>query len=394
LQAGAPAGANPNDVRWLAVLPAPPTTEPILTPTALPPDEFPFYRVRRGNNATWPVLPKPTLQTDWPNPFQATGPMSSAVLVMDGYVMAGSDDGHIYALDRTFGNQQRSFSTNQRISAGPVAQDRLLYFVTQNGTSYALNHDLQQIWQSTVNGTPFTPLYQAGNRLFVGVQESSDNVRRLMRLDRVNGGTLFPERYQFTDGQPLAALAVGNQLLYLGDPGLRAVDLNKLTLVWQQDGVGRLTAPPVYVTNGTQALAELYVADEQNRLHLVDANTGRILWSADVGGRITGLAVGPDAIYGSGPGFLLAWPRRNGNQLWRANVQGEARGGPIVGPNQILVVTDIGNLLMFDLNGINIGSAALPGGVQVPVGAAPAVSGLYIFVPGSDGKVHAFRGQQ
>lgn len=390
LQAGAPGGADSNDVRWLAVLPAPPTVEPILTPTAIPQDEFPFYRVRRGNNATWPALPKPSLQPDWPNPFQATGAMSSPVLVTGGFVFAASDDSHIYKLDRTYGNQQRSFATNQRISAGPLVQDGLVYFVTQAGTSYALSLELQQIWQSSVNGTPFTPLYQSGNRLFIGVQEI-DGVRRIMKIDRINSGTIFPERYQTTD--PYSAMAIGNQLLYIGDPSLRAIDLNKLTVVWQQDSIGRLTAPPVYVNNGSQALAELYVADDQNRLHLVDANTGRIIWSASVGVRITGLTVGADTIYASGSGFLLAWPRRNGAQLWRADVPGEARGGPIVGPNQILVVTDIGNLRMFDLNGINIDNVSLSGGVQVPVGGAPAVSGLYIFVPGADGKVYAFRGQ-
>ncbi len=390
LQAGAPGGADPNDVRWLAVLPAPPTVEPILTPTAIPQDEFPFYRVRRGNNATWPSLPKPPLQPDWPNPYPATAPMSSPVLVTGGFVFVASDDSHIYKLDRTYGNQQRSFATNQRVSAGPLVQDGLIYLVTQTGTSYALSLELQQVWQSTVNGSPFTPLYQAGNRLFIGVQES-DGIRRLMKIDRINSGTIFPERYQTAD--PYPAMAIGNQLLYIGDPSLRAIDINKLTVVWQQDAIGRLSAPPVYVNNGTQALAELYVADDQNRLHLVDANTGRIIWSVSTSVRMTGLAVGADTIYASGPGFLLAWPRRNGNQLWRADVSGEARAGPIVGPNQILVVTDIGNLRMFDLNGINIDNVSLPSGVQVPVGAAPAISGLYIFVPGSDGKIYAFRGQ-
>jgi len=392
LQAGAPAGADPNDVRWLPVLSAPPTTEPILTPTAIPPDIFPFYRVYRGNNATVPSLPQNPLQADWPNPFQAVAPMSSPVLVTGNYVVAGSENNHIYALDRTFGNQQRSYNAGQRITAGPLTQDNIIYFVTQNGASFALNSELGMIWQSTANGTPFTPLYQAGNRLFVGVQES-DGVRRIVRIDRINSGTLFPERYQFSDAQPLAAMAVGNQLLYVGDPGLKAVDHNTLALAWQQDGVARLTAPPVYVNHGVQALAELYVADEQNRLHLVDANTGRILWTANVGLRVTGLAVGPETIYASGEGFVIAWPRRNGSQLWRKDVPGEARGGPIVGPNRILIVTSVGNLRLIDLNGLEIDNVTLPGGVQVPAGAAPAVSGLYIFVPGTDGKVYAFRGQ-
>ncbi|MEZ4614655.1 MAG: PQQ-binding-like beta-propeller repeat protein [Caldilineaceae bacterium] len=88
----------------------------------------------------------------------------------------------------------------------------------------------------------------------------------------------------------------------------------------------------------------------------------------------------------------MAWFRRNGSQQWRVDLPGAVRGGPIVGNNQILVVTDNGNLRLFDLNGLNIDSAVLANGVQTT--AAPAVSGPYIYIPGNDGKVHTFRGAQ
>ena len=76
-----------------------------------------------------------------------------------------------------------------------------------------------------------------------------------------------------------------------------------------------LTASPLYVFDGPYALAELYVADDQSRLHLLVANTGRIIWTVDVGSRVTSLAVGADRIYATGAGFILAWPRQNGSQL-------------------------------------------------------------------------------
>ena len=390
LQPGAPAGANANDVRWLAVLPAPTLTPPIQTPTPIPSDAYPFYRMRRGNNAQLPSLPQAPIQTDWFNPFQVVGPIIAPVIVTGGFVIIGGDDNHIYALDRVFGNQQHSFNIGQKMAFGPVAQDGVIYFVDRGGFSHALNLNLQQIWRSTINGAPVTPLYLADTRLLIAAQES-DGVRRILAIDRSldKNGTVFPERYDTTDLFP--AMAVGNQLLYIGDPSLRAIDIHELTLVWQQEIVSRLTAPPVYVNDGPLALAELYVADDQNRLHLVDANTGRIIWTAAVGARITGLTVGGDAIYATGANFILAWPRRNGNQLWRVDLPGEPRSGPIIGGNQILIVTNNGTVRLFDLNGLDVANAVLASGVQAT--EAPAVSGQYIYIPGNDGKVHAFRGQ-
>ncbi|MEZ4614656.1 MAG: PQQ-binding-like beta-propeller repeat protein [Caldilineaceae bacterium] len=234
--------------------------------------------------------------------YQTVGPIIAPIVVANNFVIIAGDDSHIYALDRAFGNQQRSVNIGQKMAFGPVAQDGVIYFVDQSGFSYALNFELAQIWRSTINGTPLTPLYLAGNRLFIGTREA-DGAVRILSIDRSldKNGTVFPERYNGTELFP--AMAIGHQLIYIGDPSLRAIDINKLNVVWQQDSIGRLSAPPVYVNNGLAALAELYVADDQNRLHLVDANTGKILWTVGAGSQITGLAVGAETVCATGANF-------------------------------------------------------------------------------------------
>jgi len=391
LPAGAPAEATPNDVRWLMVQQAPPTTTPILTPTPVPPESYPFYRYVRGNNSRVANLPQPPFQADWPSPYRATAAMNSAVLVAGGYVVVGSQANQLYGLDRTFGNQQWSYNLPQPMFNAPVAQDGSLYYVGTAGTIYAFNlvgNQLQPLWSTPLNFAPISSLYLADGRLYVAIQES-DTVRRVLMVDRTNSA-LLAERYTGTN-QLSPYLAVGNQSLYIGDPGLRAIDRNRLEIVWQQPSVPNLNAPPLYVTNGPVALAELYVTDNQNRIYLLNANTGQIIWTMDHGVTVTGLAVGEDNLYISGNGYLMALARRTGAFIWRTEVPGTVVGGPIVDADQVLVVTNSGMMSMYDRYGTLLGNATITSGAQVM--AAPAVSGVYLYVPASDGQVYAWRGQ-
>ncbi len=388
---GAPPNATPNDVRWLMVQQAPPTTTPILTPTPIAPESYPFYRYVRGNNSRVPNLPQPPYQLDWPSPFRAVAAMNSAVIVAGGYVIVGNQDNHLYGLDRTFGNQQWAFNLNQPLANAPVAQDNLIYFVNSGGLLYALNvvgNQAQQLWANSINGVPISNLYLAGNRLLIATQET-DGTRRIVAMDRTTGA-LFAERYTGTP-QLAPHLAVGNQSLYIGDPSLRAVDINKFETIWQQTEVPNLSAPPLYLTNGPVALAELYVTDNQNVIYLLNANTGQIVWRVNHGVLVTGMAIGDENLYLTGNNFVIAIARRTGAFIWRVEVPGLVVGGPIVDADQVLVVTNSGNLRMYDRNGTQIETVTLPNSVTAM--GAPAVSGLFLYIPASDGQVYALRGQ-
>ncbi len=391
LQPEAPLGADPNDVRWLPVLAAPPTAEPILTPTPIPAEEFPFYRLRSSNNALLPALPNPPLTRIWPAPFQI-GSINNPLLVSGGLVIAaGGADSHLYALDRPFGNQQRSFDIAQPMAFGPVALDRIIYFTDVTGGIYAINIEPNTpgiVWTNNLGGAPKAPLYLAERRLFTAALVGDQY--RVLAIDRLNNGTVLAEQYSAT-AELYPAFAVGNQLLYVADSSLRALDTNRLGIVWQQSAVDNITAPPVYVTHGPFALAELYVVDNRNQLHVLDANTGRLLWSAAMNVAVTGLTVDRESIYLATNNLLLAWTRtKSPAERWRIEVPGVIQGGPIVGSNRILVVTDSGAVRIVDLNGNSLASTDLNG---AQARSAPAISGPYLYVPASDDRVHAFQGQ-
>lgn len=386
---GAPPNATPNDVRWLQVLQAPAAAQPILTPTPVIQDSYPFSRYVRGNNSRVPNLPQPPFQIDWPSPFVSRTAMNSAVIVAGGYVIVGNQDNDLYGLDRTFGNQQWAHNLGSPMINAPVAQDSVIYLVNNSGV-VALNivgNQVQQLWTTGV-GTSLSNLYLAGNRLFIVTQEG-DSSRRVLTLDRTNG-QLLAERYTGT-AQLSANLAIGNQLIYIGDPALRAIDINKFDVVWQQPVVVSVNAPPLYVTNGPVALAELYVADSTNMVYLLNANTGQIIWNINYAVQVTGMAVNDDNLFIVGNSTVQAVARRTGASLWRIDVPGNIVGGPIVDGDQVIVVTNSGNIRMFNNSGGQIDALSLPNGALAT--GAPAVSGLYLYIPGNNGTVHALRGQ-
>jgi len=394
-QPGAPPGATPNDVRWLKVEIPPPTTVPLLTPTPIPDNSFPLYRRDRGNSGrvaklpTWPLIPA------WPNPNRAEQPMISSIVVANDRVLVASADNHLYALGTGEGSQQWRFNVGARVQFAPTVQENFVYFVDAQKRTFALqdlgNH-YTQVWQKSIPGDALTGLYLANNRLFVIVRDGAPQ-DRLYALDRNTGDS----NGNYTGvGKMAPVMAIGNQLVYIGDPDLRALDTNDLSVVWVRDEIENLLAPPVYVLNGPNALAELYVVDSPTpgnvRLHAINANTGQIIWTTPLGRDVNGLAVGDTAVYVTGDNFMRAIVRQGGNAtLWEVGIAGRAMGGPLIDGSQILVVTNAGSIQGVNLNGQTIGNQFLPNGLQV-IGS-PAVSGVNLYIPANDSIVYAFRGQ-
>lgn len=398
LPPGAPPNATPNDIRWLRVEPAPATTTPIMTPTAIPDNSFPRFRRDRANSGRTPKLPTWPLTQIWPNPNRPDQPMVSDIVVMNDKVLVGNADNHLYALGVAEGNQQWRYDVKAPLAFGPVVQDNYIYFIDKQQRTWALQDLGNQagfVWQKAIPTTPLTTFYLNHNRLFV-IGSDGAGTEFLYGIDRTTGdingtyqglGDMFPHPY----------MAIGNQLLYIGDPALKALDVNDFSRVWTRDDIQNLMAPPVYLVNGPNALAELYVVDNTNagiRLHALNANTGQSIWTTVIGREVRGLAVGDTAVYVTGDAYLRAIARQGGNAtLWGdVTTAGRAIGGPLIDNDQILIVTAGGSLQSFmTANGQSL-SQPIPNGLQV-IGA-PAVAGPYLFIPVNGPLVQAFRGQQ
>lgn len=394
LQSGAPSGSNPNDIRWLRVDAPLPTTVPILTPTAIPDNSFPRVRRDRGNTGRLLGLPIWPLTQVWFNATRANGPMLSPIVVANDKVFVTSSDNRLYALTTNEGYQQWQVDLGTPIRLAPSIQDNMLYLVDNQRRIFAIADQITQgivTWQTSLQADALTSLYPVNNRLFV-IGRDSAGAEHLYGLDRGNGALNLTYN---APGEMAPVLTFGNQLIYIGDPDLRALDINDFSVIWTRDDIENLLTPPVFLLNGPNALAELYVVDHPAnagvRLHAINANTGQTIWVAGLDREINGLAVGDNAVYITADNYMRAIVRQGGNAtLWEIGFSGRVMGGPLIDGNQILIVTSTGSVQAINTTGQTIGNFSLPIG---QVNGAPAVYGPYLYIPANDSIVYAYQGQ-
>lgn len=390
--AGAPPDAKDNDVRWLALQEsnAVPLT-PLPTPTEMPVANYPLFRRDAAGTGRVNTQFRTPISYGWPPDNRATagGGFSSPPVVVGASVIAASLDSQLYSFDRAQGNQRWRIKLNAVVEQSPAVQDPYIYVVDQQGEVSALrdtgNPADAFVWRRDLNIPPSAPINIRGDILFV---PGSDHILyALHRLDNGRNRWLFaaPE----TPESRLQYPAIGDQMIYVGDARLSAVDVYSGTEVWSDPAVNRVVAPPVYARPGVNGLAEVYAVDAAGVIHALDANTGAAFWRKGSGDLPTALAVDERAVYAAGPGFVAARDRRTGDQLWRINFSDIGiLGGPIVGNGRLLVAGVSGSVQILDaVSGLIVGAAP----INETLAGAPAVSEGWIFLSARNGRLYAMR---
>lgn len=399
-----PAGADINDVRWLPIRTQPdigpgtpsPTSTPM--PTPIPTGEFPLYRQDRTNQARVDSLLRPPYSYRWKGETASTGlSLLTGVVAANKSVLVGSDDLHLYSFEYPTGNQRW-----RRIVASPddpiayvaAIQDANIFVVTRAGTVTSLlgqENTVAQLWQRTLGQSPTSPFNIAEGQLLISTLNGA--TQELLSLDLSTG----MDRWRFpTDenGTTLHYPAVGHQMVYVGGRSLWAVDLYTGKQIWRYNfgGATGVSAPPIYAAPGQASLAELFVADEANRLRMLNANTGDQIWNVATGGTVTGMALDDQRIYVSGNSLLQAFDRRTGQFIWSyGGPLGNVLGGPIVGEGRLVLVTDAGIAQFFNAgDGQSIGAVTVNGAPR----GSPAVGYGWIFVPTTERYLYALEGTQ
>jgi outer membrane protein assembly factor BamB len=393
LQSGAPEGSNPNDVRWLAIQPAPSYLP--LIPTPVPPgaDDYPFYRYDRHGQGRVDQLPLPPLGEAWPADATAGGALSSPVAVMGSSVLVGSADNHLYSFERQTGSQRWRFNLCQdgctQINQAPMVYENEIFIIDQNRTVWAMNDQggPNVLWRVRLDQSALTSFNIYSETLFLATGEGASHT--LLALDRDNGAVLWRKD---TTGPTLRYPIIGDQLVYAADSFIAAYDVITGELVWENRNVQNIMAGPVYGSPGPSSVAELYLVTGDNRIFALDANTGVELWNMDNGEAATSLALNENALFVAGDSYVKAISRQDRNQRWRTPViGGMVMGGPLVDATRVLVVTQAGNVHLLDNES---GSANSVPSIAASAGGAPAVSGPYIFIPGVDGRLYELLGSQ
>jgi outer membrane protein assembly factor BamB len=293
----------------------------------------------------------------------------------------------LYALDA--GGHTLSMAEIGATQATPIADDNRAYVGTDRGAFYAVDrHSAKPLWKFTgATDAVLTAPSLGGGRIYF---ESNDNY--VYGLAASTGGQIW--KFLRPDGSlGYGGLAFTDGALYVaGDSTLYKLDASSGKQVWHTPVGGKSLSAPVldsgrvYVGGdgpGLTALASsdghalwavtgraarawfgapviaggvVYAGTNDHSVYAVDAATGKVRWSAHVGGASLA-APALDAIghtlyctlTGSGETpSLVALDTRTGAKVWDYRA-GAVNGGPVVSGNRLYVGATTGYFYDFTL---------------------------------------------
>lgn len=113
-----------------------------------PAESWPMYshdEFNSGNNSA-SYGPTEAVDVDWE--FSTAGRVRSSPAVVNEMVFVGSDDGHLYAIDRDTGEKRWAFETGDQIRSSPAVFHNRVIVGSDDGTIYGLDIDTgDSVWQ-------------------------------------------------------------------------------------------------------------------------------------------------------------------------------------------------------------------------------------------------------
>lgn len=220
---------------------------------------------------TGPLLQAITLtdkSTKWT--FEAVGDLRASAIMSGNYVYIGSEDKHIYALDKYTGDREWSVKLDDVVSTSPSVTGLTLVIGTEAGTVYGIHpHQGEVLWQTYVGSAISTAPCISQDTAMVGTFEG-----RLHAVDIDDGELLwtYPSEEEPALDPILTTPVTNSGLVYIGTDGLYCLEVRTGNKVWHH-----ATEDTV---RGAAAIVESYLVFGcyDGEVRCLDKNTGRVIW--------------------------------------------------------------------------------------------------------------------
>ncbi|MBV8976248.1 MAG: PQQ-binding-like beta-propeller repeat protein [Alphaproteobacteria bacterium] len=202
------------------------------------------------------------------------GDTRSAPAVVGGVVYAGSDDGHLYAMDAASGTRLWSFITDSAIHASPAVSYGLVFAASSKGSVYAVDAASgTEVWSYRTDGTGSGSATVSNGQVFFA-PDSGTLYAIAARTGKLQWST---DRFAAgTGGTP----AVANGLVYsFSELGyLNAYSTASGALMWSTFVHATDSAP------SSPAISRgIAVVSTSNAIAGIDAVSGMRLWEQNIG---------------------------------------------------------------------------------------------------------------
>lgn len=231
----------------------------------------------------------------------------SSPAVVDGLVIAGSDDGSVYAVEEMSGTMVWNFTTSGKVRSSPAVVDGMVFVGSYDDSVYALSEVTgEKIWSYKTGDSIACSPAVADGIVFVG---SSDGY--LYALNESSGQRFWKSSLSLGDSWSSPAVADG--MVFIGNSGgsFWALDENTGRITWNYDadGIGE-TSPAV--SGGMVFVAATQVISALNE------STGTVIWSSSIPTYVfCSPAVADGAVFiGAYPTGMYAYNMTTGTLIW------------------------------------------------------------------------------
>jgi outer membrane protein assembly factor BamB len=265
--------------------------------------------------------------------FDAGNPIPSSAAVGGGAVFFGTRDGHFFAVDAITGKQRWKLATGALMpwawghesgdvyTSSPAFADGIVYFGAGDGRVYAVDAATgKEKWHAQTGGRVRASPAVDASQVYAG---SADG--RVYAFDRATGAEtwkfetegvkLFSGDFGYDRRTVQSSPAVANGMVFAGarDGWIYAIDAATGRERWRFDHkISWINTSPAVVEGVVYA-----GSSDAQFVQALDAATGKELWRTTTGTTWSSPAVSGDMLYaGDGQGRLHALDRNSGKLLW------------------------------------------------------------------------------
>ena len=212
--------------------------------------------------------------------FDTGGPIYSSVVQQDESIYVGSDDFHMYKIDKITGQKEWSFNATSKIkSTAVIGKNNSIFFSSENGMLFNLDCKTGNlVWNVSLG--PMTPqdhliiapltISADGTRVYVGDSNSSNCYYRC--FDGTTGALIWQSK-EFGGTLGGGTLSADGQMLIYGSSDMFIYATNATTgaLIWRYKTVGSVVAAPTI----NEELNVVYVGCLTGELYILRQHDGK-----------------------------------------------------------------------------------------------------------------------
>jgi serine/threonine-protein kinase len=304
-------------------------------------------------------------------------------------IVIGSEDGSVYGIDATTGDELWTFATQptpdgetQPVRSSAAIANGVAYVGGFDGFLYAIDIATgAERWNADIGYQIFSSPAVSGGTVVVGAD-------KLYAFDAATGVERWPGTGGVTDDVIVSSPAIAGDLVVVGS------DDGVVSAFGLADGARRWTFATGGPVQSSPRIVDgvAYVGSNDGSLYAIDTATGLQKWNADLGGPVkSSPAVSDGTVFvGTGAGTVVALNAESGEPpLWEFDAQEMVDSSPLVVGNLVVVGTNGRRVYFLDAATGEPKGAFQAGG---DVLSSPRLAGDKVIVGSHDDLVHALTG--